>query len=111
VDSIRDNDGWYYRLAEVYKAQQKVQGRLEVLVVLGPGFPGEDYRQTEVPLAMIMTKQGSSEILAKKHLLPGNRLVKLEELIQDEEYLKSLDTTGWTAEQAGKAVGKLRKVV
>ncbi len=98
-DSIRDNDGWYYRIAEVLEVKQKAGPDIEVLVVLGPGFPGEDKRQDRVPLSMIITKQGSSEELVRKNLLQGYEIIKLEDLASDQEYLGSLDDTGLTREK------------
>jgi|GEM_PF-2403642 len=105
-DSIRDNDGWYYRVAEVWEAQKRLQGEnLEVLVVLGPGFEGEDARQDLVPLALVATKNGSSRDVVKKYLQTGCRIVTLEEVIKDTLYLKTLDVTGRTAEQATYVIG------
>jgi len=98
-DSIRDNDGWYYRIAEVMQAKTEAGSNTEVLVVLGPGFPGEDKRQDRVPLSMIITKQGSSEDLIRKNLLAGYEVVKLEDLASDQDYLGSLDDTGLTREK------------
>lgn len=98
-DSVRDNDGYYYRIAEVLEAKRKSGPDTEVLVVLGPGFPGEDKRQDRVPLSMIITKQGSSEELVRKHLLPGYDIVSLEDIASDREYLRTLDETGLTEQK------------
>lgn len=95
-DSIRDNDGWYYRIAEVLEAKEKTKKDVEILVILGPGFPGEDKRQDKVPLSMIITKKGSSENLIRKNLLAGYEIIKLEDLISQNDYLESLDDTGLT---------------
>jgi hypothetical protein len=104
-DSIRDNDGWYYRIAEVWEAKKRMQGvSPEVLVVLGPGFEGEDARQDLVPLAMMVTKNGSSRELAEKYLQQGYQLRALEDLAANTEYLKTLDKTGWTAQRCQEAV-------
>jgi hypothetical protein len=104
-DSIRDNDGWYYRIAEVWEAKKRMQGvNPEVLVVLGPGFEGEDARQDMVPLAMMVTKNGSSRELAEKYLEEGYQVVALEGLATNAEYLNTLDKTGWTAARAAEAV-------
>lgn len=98
-DSIRDNDGWYYRFAEVMRAEKESGERLEILLVTGPGFPGEDLRQEKVPLAMIITKNGSSRELVGKHLLAGCEIQDLEKIIRDEQYLRSLDRSGLTYER------------
>lgn len=102
-DSIRDNDGWYYRIAEVLEAKKSMPAGTEILVVLGQGFKGEDYRQDLVPLSMAITKQGSSRELIQKHLQPGCKLILLEDLAEDGKYLESLDATGRTARRAEEA--------
>ncbi len=102
-DSIRDNDGWYYRFAEVTEALGQIKEKLEVMVVLGPGFPGEDYRSDRVPLAMVITKKGSSKKAIEQYLEPGNACLPLEQLLHDEAYLASLDRTGLTQTRAQAA--------
>lgn len=113
-DSIRDNDGWYYRIAELIKAKAQSKEDLEVLVIIGPGFPREDYltkvnpdSKELVPLSMIITKQGSSRELAERHLLEGHKIVDLPELAGDEEYLRRLDATGLTLQKVRQAKAEL----
>ena len=48
---------------------------------------------------MILTKEGSSAEAAKRNLLPGYEIVKLEDLIADQGYLATLDDTGLTAQK------------
>lgn len=103
-DSIRDNDGWYYRLAEIMEAKSQMPNDLEILVVLGPGFEGEDTRQDRVPLAILMTKSGSSQENLQQYLLDGYEVVPLEELVQDTEYLSTLDKTGLTAQKVREII-------
>ncbi len=100
-DSIRDNDGWYYRFAEIAEALENIPDKLEIMVILGPGFPGEDQRSDRVPLAIAITKKGSSREALTTHLNPGNELVAFEDLVADPTYLRSLDTTGLTATKLG----------
>lgn len=102
-DSIRDNDGWYYRIAEVMEAKKQMDPTTEILVVLGEGFEKEDFRKDGVPLSMVMTKKGSSQRQIQSHLQPGCRLVTLEQLAADQGYLKTLDKTGRTAKRAKEA--------
>ncbi|MES2023470.1 MAG: hypothetical protein V4439_02190 [Patescibacteria group bacterium] len=102
-DSIRDNDGWYYRIAEVLEAQEKFGDNNEVLVILGPGFQGEDKRQDKVPLSLVITKKGSSIELIKKNLLPGYEIVSLENLSGDQDYLLTLDDTGLTKKKVNQS--------
>jgi hypothetical protein len=106
-DSIRDNDGWYYRLGEVWEAKKSMPQETEVLVVLGKPFPGEDFRQGEnakVPLAVIMTKNESSNELVQKYLTPSSELVKLEDLVKRIDFIKGLDVTGRTYSELKKAL-------
>jgi len=98
-DSIRENDGWAYRVGEILQAKKAMKTPLEVLVVLGPGFPGQDQRQDMVPLSMLMTKNGSSRELVEKHLGPDCRIVSVEDLAEDQEYLRTLDASGLTLEK------------
>ena len=87
-DSIRDNDGWRYRLPEILEFKQRASAELEILVVLGKPFPGEDSIQEQnVPLAMLITKQGSSAGLAKDSVINGSEVLTLEELLIRKEYL------------------------
>lgn len=102
-DSIRDNDGWYYRFAEIIKAREQFKNETEILVILGPGFPGEDHQQERVPLSMIITKEGSSKELIASQLEPNCEVVTFDELTADEKYLASLDNTGLTYTRAQAA--------
>lgn len=104
-DSVRDNDGWYYRLAELAEVQAS-NPDLKISIMLGPGFKGEDYQQNDVPLAIFMTKgETSYEEAIKKTQLGGYKLVRLEEIIKDTKYLQSLDKTGHTYEEVEKSLG------
>ncbi|HOZ36477.1 MAG TPA: hypothetical protein PLR18_01445 [bacterium] len=108
-DSIRDNDGWYYRIAEVLEARQarpELTNNFEFLVVLGPGFPGEDLSQDRAPLAMYITRDGSSKKTIEECLLPGYELVTIEELANDSHYLESLDKTGLTHQAVRKVLSQ-----
>ncbi|HRH32824.1 MAG TPA: hypothetical protein PK720_01585 [bacterium] len=102
-DSIRDNDGWYYRFAEIIKAREQFKNETEILVILGPGFPGEDYQQERVPLSLIITKEGSSKELLASQLEPNCEVISFDELTNDEKYLTSLDSTGLTYTRAQAA--------
>jgi hypothetical protein len=102
-DSIRDNDGWYYRFAEIIKAREQFKNETEILVILGPGFPGEDYQQERVPLSLIITKEGSSKELIASQLEPNCEVISFDELTNDEKYLASLDSTGLTYTRAQAA--------
>ena len=102
-DSIRDNDGWYYRFAEIIKAREQFKNETEILVILGPGFPGEDYQQDRVPLSMIITIEAYSKELIASQLEPNCEVVTFDELTNDEKYLASLDNTGLTYTRAQTA--------
>jgi hypothetical protein len=102
-DSIRDNDGHYYRIAEVLKAKKNMEPDTEVLVILGKPFEGEDYNQQDlVPLSMVITKRGSSKEQVERSLEGGNRVVTIEDLAKDNQYLRSLDTSGKTLAEIAK---------
>ncbi len=98
-DSIRDNDGWYYRIAEVLQAKKRMADpQLQIWVVMGPGFKDEDARADLVPLSMIIAKQKKLGDLAQQYLEPGCSLVSLEDLAEGKVVdLKTLDVTGLTA--------------
>lgn len=102
-DSIRDNDGWTYRFAEVSRAFAGEKD-VEVLVVLGPGFPGEDHRQDSVPLSIAVTKKGSAGEILERFALRGCQVKPLSEILSDAAYLKSLDATGFTLQKVREAV-------
>ncbi len=92
-DSVRDNDGWYYRLAELQEVQKRTGASLKV--VMGPGFEGEDFNQQGVvPLALVMTRDQSKVDYIAKNLDEGFELYDLDQLIANRAYLKSLDSTG-----------------
>ncbi|MFA6215534.1 MAG: hypothetical protein WC768_03125 [Patescibacteria group bacterium] len=108
-DNIRDNDGWYYRIGELNNfaelmAEKRQRGEInyqvDISVILGPGFPGEDYRQDLVPLSLLITKNGTYDNIAAGHLGPGCKIVKLDKLVSDPDYLSSLDKTGHTLAMA-----------
>lgn len=104
-DSVRDNDGYYYRLAELLSVKETLRQErnggvvdfdINMKLILGPGFPGEDYRQDEVPLAVVMSKNTNHDAMLQLLLKqrPEYRLVDLKEYIQDKENLRTLDKTG-----------------
>ena len=104
-DNIRDNDGWYYRIAEIkeFVEKSKTAGMdLDIKVILGPGFPGEDHRQDMVPLAVAIGKDIDVENLLKKRLEEGYVIKDLDEIAGDEKYLQSLDKTGETARKVNE---------
>lgn len=117
ADCVRDNDGWYYRLAELLEFYNKLQERkakgetdydLHVYVIMGKGFPGEDFRQDRVPAALVITKEKDPqrynavdyETKIKAALKDGSELVPLSHLISEEgkrRYdIKRLDANGYT---------------
>lgn len=58
-DSIRDNDGYRYRLEELKSLQTALAGvSISFGIIHGPGFPGEDANPI-VPLALVMVRGNS----------------------------------------------------
>ncbi len=109
-DSIRDNDGWRYRLPEWLRVQDELRrtdSAMRIGVMVGPAFPGEDAYQGErgVPLAVVMTR--SSEKIeffqdSWNQRRPsaegvGYRFVSLDELCADKEHLALLGEHGMVA--------------
>ena len=109
-DSVRDNDGWYYRLAELFELKKATKDNLEIIIMLGPGFPGEDYRSNDAPMSMYITKNGQSYELLSKFVLPEFKLKRLEDLIFDGRYLKSLDPQGATYKKVNEVLRDFRRV-
>jgi hypothetical protein len=104
-DSIRDNDGWYYRCGELQSSRDmikqlrkkgEIQFDIEIYVILGPGFPGEDYSKEKVPLAFILSKESKAPKQIQQLLDTGFKMKKLDEVLIDKKYLAQLDTTGQT---------------
>ncbi len=92
-DNVRDNDGWYYRIAELLEVQKNTDN--DIYIITGKGFEGEDFNQNEaVPLAVVLTKDEEKLQYLKEHLEPGHELKKLDEVANDNNYLSQLDATG-----------------
>ncbi len=104
-DSIRDNDGWRYRLPEWMHIQEMlkiIDPTIQILVVIGPAFENEDKYQGSqgVPKAVIMTR--SQKKIAHfrenpKSLLPADkrtgaahRVVTLDELRSDKDFFAEI---------------------
>lgn len=95
-DNVRDNDGWTYRLAELSQVQAEcADPSIAFTLILGPGFPGEDYRQDEVPLAVVVSKGTDYHSQISTRLEPGYRLVSLTDYTADKQNLQTLDSTGY----------------
>lgn len=120
-DNVRDNDGWYYRIAELLKVQQQLQGKrtrgeidytLDIQIVLGTGFPGEDHEQEgEVPLAVVVGKNVSHAQTVAPYIQSGFRLVSLDEYAGDQEALQRLDATNHVAASVKEVLGGGRREV
>lgn len=107
-DNIRDNDGWYYRVGEIFTAQQHLEERgvtdVKFWVILGPGFEREDYRRDAVPLAIVAARDAdvSGDISAR--LASGFRIIPFGELARNRDYLKTLDASGRTLSERDRYV-------
>ncbi len=101
-DSIRDNDGWYYRLAEMAKIvkdlEVKQKEKFYTYIILGPGFEHEDYAKDNVPLAFVMGKETDVQTEIQ-HILQqdqGFRMVPFQEYIGQHREIAKLDTNAYT---------------
>jgi len=118
ADCVRDNDGWYYRLAEAVEFINREQAKqkngqadyqLNVAVILGEGFPGEDHRQEKVPSALVISKNKDYSQLIASNLDSGFEIVALEDLVSEAGKVKydvaGLDATGHTLQKLEEAQG------
>jgi hypothetical protein len=98
-------------VAETLREQRRegvVDYDVNVSVILGPGFPGEDYRQDEVPLAVVMAKNTSVDATIRTLLKdPAYRFVSLQEYVQDRKNLRTLDAGGQSLKTFEDVVGML----
>lgn len=119
-DNIRDNDGWYYRIAELLEAREGIDLAMQLHVVMGPALEKEDHLQTAegVPLAVVMTKDKAKLDYMRAQFSAQApdprtgaryRLVTLEDLAQHDGYLQKLDTTGKVADSVRKVSSTKRK--
>ncbi len=81
-DSVRDINGFRYRLEELKKVQDQLNDPVPIYVILGPGMPGEDYREGEnIPLALVMGKKVNQSQEVTSRLEEGYQLVALDSLV------------------------------
>ncbi|MBI2444670.1 MAG: hypothetical protein HYV42_05545 [Candidatus Magasanikbacteria bacterium] len=87
-DNVRDNDGWRSRIAEVVQLRDQLQRRagdraldIEIQLILGPGFRGEDAAKGEVPRTLVMSKKTSYAKTISRLLDKGFRLVSLDDYL------------------------------
>lgn len=94
-DSVRENFGKVYRLPELRKVEQELGTGYTLYVVTGPGVPGDDYNQTAAVRSVVITKGNVPENLLHDHLTSGAyNLSRLDAVLIDEPYLRSLDVDG-----------------
>jgi len=92
-DNIRCNDGWRYRLSELLEVQKDLS--FPIRIIKGPGFSGEDHNQKDpVPLAVVITNDSKKLEYISSNLDNGYTMQELSEIVKNENYLKSLDSTG-----------------
>lgn len=105
-DSIRDNDGYRYRLPELSVLVNRLNNpNIHVAIVLGPPFPEEDYAQTElVPLSLVITK---GDIMPDQkigqYVKTPNELVDYADLMQRHDYLSKLSANNTLAHEISQA--------
>ncbi len=101
-DSFRDSDGFRYRFAEVAKALDDMDVAVPVHVILGPGFPGEDFRKNDVPLALVIGKQADHSAEIRGMLGKGFSIVPFSKLVKNTNYLQTLDAESAVAQEVSE---------
>jgi len=85
-DSIRDNDGWTYRIAEMLQARQSFPDGISLTIIIGPGFQGEDAQKGDVPLGFVMQKDVVMNDEIQSLLQGGYTLYDFDEYIKRYVY-------------------------
>lgn len=105
-DNVRENFGRYYRLSELMDLQKSLQQKrkrgeidfdISISIVIGQGVKDEDFKEENTPIAVVITRGSIDKGLITKNLLADTRLVSLEGIVSDQEYLKTLDREGRVA--------------
>lgn len=88
-DSVRENFGSNYRLADLRDVQR--ESGFPLHVILGPGMRGEDFSEGQsVPLALVMTRSGAKLQYIRDHLEDSYKLVLLDGLLTNDMYIATL---------------------
>lgn len=105
-DSVRENFGSSYRIAELLEVQRDLQKTetCHIAIIMGPNVTGEDLRKDNIPGTLVMVKDPAILLTIQKHLLPEYSMRNLSDIAQDREYLHSLDTTGATAQKVSQVL-------
>ncbi len=104
-DSPRENFGKVYRLPELREIEKQLGSEYTIYVVTGPGVPGDDFNQTAAVRSTIITKGDVPLSLLQDHLTSSAYVIRrLDEVLQDEPYLRSLDPTGSNYDRLQAAV-------
>ncbi|MFA6272087.1 MAG: hypothetical protein WC693_03185 [Patescibacteria group bacterium] len=112
-DNVRENFGRYYRIDELKTAQELINdlsgqdgksADFAIYLVLGPGVEGEDYREGDSPLAIVVGKEMADHSLIEANLMPNCRMVKLNDVASNTEYLKSLGPDNDDADQSDQKI-------
>ncbi|MFA6097950.1 MAG: hypothetical protein WC808_00230 [Patescibacteria group bacterium] len=102
-DNVRENFGRYYRLAELKQVQEdlvelKRKGGIDfdvtISLVIGRGVAEEDYKKDDAPIAVVIAKGKADLSVVSENLLKSSKLVGLDEVVANGDYLKSLDQSG-----------------
>jgi len=102
-DSVRDNFGRNYRLADLMKFREMIENKkrtgeidsnININIITGPGVKGEDHNQEQVPLVLILSKNENYKKMIEDKLMAGYSIKGLDDLVYDDEYLKILDQSG-----------------
>ncbi len=108
-DSVRENFGSSYRIAELLEVQRDLQknGTCHIAIIVGPNVTGEDLRKDNIPGTLVMVKDPAMLLTIQKYLLPGYSMRNLSDIAEDTTYLRSLDKAGATAQKVSAVMGRV----
>ncbi len=102
-DNVRENFGRYYRFTELQQVEKDLQRLrqdraidfdISIFIIIGKGIEGEDYKQEDAPLSVVIARGTAPMDAITSNLQPGCRIVPLDDVLLNKNYLRSLDAEG-----------------
>lgn len=96
-DSVRENFGKVYRLAEAMAIRQQIDPECKLYIITGPGVSGDDYNQTAAVLGLALLKGDEPVALLGDYLTGSDYQAHLLENYvanENETVLRQLDPSG-----------------
>lgn len=95
-DSVRENFGKVYRLPELVRVQEQLQGfpgDYQMYIITGPGVPGDDFNTTKAIRSVIITKGTQDRTSTIQNRLTDStyELHTLADIVGNTDYLSKLD--------------------